>query len=288
MPVSGFLLSCPRWRGRAIPLNRSKRAYLSQSAVEDIISSCGEERVSRCGKYGPMNKPKCRFFSHLIGTGIFVVSSLAGLEAQTKPPIPNASTQYLPPAASVFDPQPRHPVKPKSIEQILHDIRVQDQLQERHTAKKDLGEKNIAFLSGATRVQVFQVRYARGPQDDALPKLGNCVIISTGKEQGKEFARQLISTLTEDHIYRSGGSLCFNPHVAFRAWNGNSYADVLICFQCGNVQIHFSDGQHDVGASTFNLRHPSFVDLAKVAFPDDSSIQSLNSVLITDRRALKP
>jgi len=224
-----------------------------------------------------------RFLSNLMAICILASLSTTSLQAQTAPPTSDPPLIYATPALAVFDPQPIHTAKPKSIEQILHDIRVEDQLQQQHTAKRDLGEKNISFFKGATRVQVFQVRYARGPQDNALPRMGNCVIVSTRREQGKEFAGQLVSALTDDHIYRTGGSLCFNPHVAFRVWNGNAYADVLICFHCSNVQIRFSDGQRDIGTSTFNLRHPSFVDLAQMAFPEDTSIQSLNSVINTDK-----
>ena len=152
------------------------------------------------------------------------------------------------------------------------------------TTKQILGEKNVAFFSGVTRVEVFQVRYPRGLEDYALPRVGKFALISTGKEQGKNFASQLAAALTDDHIYRQAGALCFDPHLLLRAWNGSVYADVAICFGCSNIEIYFSDNRPMVGASTWNYQHPSFVDLAKTALPSDKSIQSLNPAIVKDRR----
>lgn len=152
------------------------------------------------------------------------------------------------------------------------------------TAKLVLGDTNIAFFSKATRVEVFEIRLPRQPQEFTMPKIDNYLLVSQGKEQGKWFAARLAACLEDDHLYQGYGSLCFNPRVAFRVWNGNVYADVAICFHCGKFSIHFSDGRPDVYASTWNYSHPSLVDLAKIALPNDPEVQSLSSAIARDKR----
>ena len=173
----------------------------------------------------------------------------------------------------------RPPVKP--IDSIAKAILRGTAAMQARSAKQCLGLQNIEFFKSASQVQVFQIREGYYPADNALPHLGyaSYVIQTTGPEQGKAFAAQLASALTDDSIYRSGGSLCFSPHIAFRVWNGTTYKDVLICFHCGNLAIQRPDGTEITGASTGNSRHPSFVDLAKKAFPRDPKIQSLSSVI---------
>ena len=156
------------------------------------------------------------------------------------------------------------------------------------TAKLVLGDTDIAFFSKATRVEVFQIRLPRQFPEFTMPKIDNYLLVSQGKTQGKWFASRLAACLQDDHLYQGSGSLCFNPRVAFRVWNGNVYADVAICFHCQKFSIHFSDGRPNVYASTWNYSHPSLVDLAKIALPDDLEVQSLPSVIIKDSRDSLP
>jgi hypothetical protein len=150
-------------------------------------------------------------------------------------------------------------------------------------AQEFLGDKTIAILQGATRVETFRV-----DADSSKPganRVGGYAITATGKEQDKEFTAKLAGVLLDDGAYFGVQAQCFDPGVAFRLWKNKESVEVVICFHCSNLKLGARDAKGKVFDETENLKVGGFggadgsygrlVKLAKEAFPDDKDIQAL-------------
>ncbi|MCE9530419.1 MAG: hypothetical protein K8T89_04700 [Planctomycetes bacterium] len=144
--------------------------------------------------------------------------------------------------------------------------------------EKLLGEKTLAILKGADRVEVYRLNGDEDAKGDK--KFRRFVITAIGKEQGKVFAGKLAAVLTTDEAYFGEGAKCFEPGVGYRIWNGKESIEVAICFGCFNLSIGDIGGEFgNFGKSktnkTFGTVFIQLAKLAKEAFPDDKEIQEL-------------
>ena len=111
---------------------------------------------------------------------------------------------------------------------------------------------------------------------------GFYLIRYTAPDQPADFGRRLTQYLLDDNNFvvehRGGVKACgFMPGVAFRYCRGDRSATLLVCFQCGDLDL---DADHDDAAGFDGRRDflPSYLTLvsfAKEAFPDDRAIQGL-------------
>jgi hypothetical protein len=147
-------------------------------------------------------------------------------------------------------------------------------------AKKNLGDQNIAVLSGATKVEVFRLG-GRKPGDKGVHLWG---FAATGKEQGKAFAARLAELVLHDKTHDNGKFAigCFEPGVAFRVWKDTKHVSVLVCFKCHNLQVHDADEEQAPGPilcfSETNMIWNRLLRLAKEGLPDDKEIQAMKEL----------
>jgi hypothetical protein len=146
--------------------------------------------------------------------------------------------------------------------------------------KERLGDKTIAILRGATKVDVFRISPNMAKKDEEK-QIGGYPITATGAEQKKEFAAKLAAVLLEEKTYFGQQARCFNPGVAFRLWKDKESVDVVICFACTDLRLVSRDADGKEIKSTSGAFGPDIqplLKLAKEAFPDDKEIQGIKEV----------
>src|SRR5262245_23935338 len=82
--------------------------------------------------------------------------------------------------------------------------------------KERLGEKGLAVLEGATRVETFRIKPNRDPK--ATEAIAGYPLIAAGKQLDARFARQLADVLLDDKTWFGESARCFLPGVVFRVW----------------------------------------------------------------------
>jgi hypothetical protein len=147
--------------------------------------------------------------------------------------------------------------------------------------KDKLGERTLAVLRGATRVEAFRVVADRDPKADEK-QVGGYPVTATAKEQGKEFTAQLAPLLLDERTWFSKRQYkCFEPGVAYRLSDGKESVEVIICFKCRDLRLTTRDADgKEVQKAFGHFEDALFEPLAKaarVAFPDDKEIQGLSA-----------
>jgi hypothetical protein len=146
--------------------------------------------------------------------------------------------------------------------------------------KEKLGERTVAILAGATKVEVFRIDPEQ-QKKDGDKDIGGFIITATGKEQGKEFMAHLTPLLFDEKTYFSNRAYkCHDPGVAYRLWKDKESVEVLVCFRCRNLSVTAKDADGKVIHKAFgNFEDALFGPLAKVAkeaLPDDKDIKALH------------
>jgi hypothetical protein len=170
--------------------------------------------------------------------------------------------------------------------------------------KKDLGERAVAILSGATKVEVF--RLEKWPGQKATPKtLGadklQWTITATGKQKDKEFAAKVQALLFDEVTRTPSGASGFRGDVAFRLWKEKESVTVVVDFEGSQFLVVTRDAEGKqiktaVGGFLFNAKgefdkgdlFARVKALAVKAFPDDKEIRALKKVEIDFVDPLKP
>jgi hypothetical protein len=169
---------------------------------------------------------------------------------------------------------------------------------------KDLGERTVAVLSGATRVEVF--RLEKWPGQNATPKtIGidklQWAITATGKEKDKEFAAKVRALLFDEATRTPSGASGIRGDVAFRLWKGKESVTVIVDFEGSQFLVALGDAEGKqsfvaYGGFLFNAKG-DFDDgtlfgrvkaLAVEAFPDDAKLKALKKVEVEGTDLFKP
>jgi hypothetical protein len=170
--------------------------------------------------------------------------------------------------------------------------------------KKDLGERTIAILSGATRVEVL--RLAKWPaQKPKPPSVGadklQWSITATGKEKGKPFATKVRALLLDEATRTLSGASGFRGDVAFRLWKEKESVTVVVDFEGSQFLVVARDVKGKqintaFGGFLFNAKgafdtgdlFARVKALAVEAFPEDAKIRALKKVEVDFVNPLKP
>jgi hypothetical protein len=170
--------------------------------------------------------------------------------------------------------------------------------------KKELGERTIAILSGATRVEVFRLAKWPAPKPKP-PSVGSDKLLfsvtATGKEKGKAFAAKVRAVLFDEATRTLSGASGLRGDVAFRLWKGKESVTVVVDFEgsqffvvardAGGKETHLAfggflfnaKGEFDNGGLFARVKA-----LAVEAFPDDKAIRALKKVEVDFVDPLKP
>ena len=145
-------------------------------------------------------------------------------------------------------------------------------------AQKALGEKGVAIVQKATKVEAFRISPKR--TDKKGDKyIGGYPILDTAKELDKNFAAKFAKVLLSDKVYAGDSERCYEPGVAFRLWQDKNAVEVIICFRCTNFEVHVMGAERgeELDLHGFGPGLEPFLALAKEAFPKDNEIQGLKS-----------
>lgn len=88
-------------------------------------------------------------------------------------------------------------------------------------------------------------------------------IVSRHEIVGARQKAQLIAAFYNGVAEDSLDALCFNPHYAIRATKGRKIVDILVCFDCGGVEVHYGDKRGGWGTS--GTPRPAFDQLLKMS-----------------------
>jgi RNA polymerase sigma factor (sigma-70 family) len=157
--------------------------------------------------------------------------------------------------------------------------------------RRRYGDKTIAILKGATKVEVFRVdpkdHVEPTKDDDKDKRFGGYAITLKGDDQGEKFAHKAAALLLDrDNFVLNAAKGCkFSPGVGLRFWKGKEYAELLLCYQCSELKVVAPDPMAQEVESPmvdFDKGRAAFVKLAKELFPKDEAIQGLKETTTPD------
>ena len=142
-----------------------------------------------------------------------------------------------------------------------------------------VGDASIDLLAHADRVEPIRIKADHQPtQNPGEERIEGFLVIGRGVMQGRAYAARLASVVLSDKSYDwqyPKGCLPL-PGVILRAYRGDAFADVFLCFECDELRVIAHNGS-DVSKGFWNddPARPTLVKLAKKAFPNDNAIQDL-------------
>lgn len=146
--------------------------------------------------------------------------------------------------------------------------------------KKEVGAYGWRQIESAKSVEVYRIEPDVTKADTKT--ICGRKVISQGKDQGEEFTGRLRRALIEGQETPSGKEKeCkFQPGVVFRFANGPDHADLILCFQCDELQIESMDPKSPEVARAsryFDSWRAALVRLAQEALPEDAVVQGLKA-----------
>jgi RNA polymerase sigma factor (sigma-70 family) len=158
--------------------------------------------------------------------------------------------------------------------------------------RRRYGDKTIAILQGATKVEVFRV----DPADYVDPektkegqdkRFGGYAIMLKGEDQGEKLAQKAAALLLDrDNFLMNAAKGCkFSPGVGLRFWKGKEFAELLLCYKCSELKVIAPDTKAQgvtIPMADFEKGRAAFIKLAKELFPKDEVIQGLKDKTTDD------
>jgi hypothetical protein len=142
--------------------------------------------------------------------------------------------------------------------------------------------RRIVTLTSADRVEVFRID-GGNLYRPASEFVGDYPVLSASsitQPQSKDKLVRFLQPYLQSQSYQPDATGCNpQPGLAFRIWQGDSYLEVVMCFSCNTLMIldhHIA--QHDFTSAwhDFSEDRPFLVQLAKQAFPQDTTVKSLD------------
>lgn len=150
--------------------------------------------------------------------------------------------------------------------------------------RRELGDRTLSILNGATRVETFRLDDSRDGDQVKDGTTGQEIVdyplTFQGQTLGPGFAAKLSRAVQDPRTYVGPNDVTclINPGVAFRAWRGHECVEVIVCYHCQQMIVTMKDVRGSVVRSVyteFGSMRAEFLALAKKAFPNDKEIQSL-------------
>lgn len=159
--------------------------------------------------------------------------------------------------------------------QRLAALQVSNKEKQRAELSKRRKASAAEIFDGATKVEAFRLFSVH--RKKPIGKLGRNPYFSKVSVRDSHFAAHLGAIVLKPKQF---SKLCiFEPAVNFRVWKNQQFVDTTICFHCSELYITQSDPKLrniPIEAGDFDSVRPTLLALTKEAFPDDSSIQSIN------------
>lgn len=131
------------------------------------------------------------------------------------------------------------------------------------------------LFNGATKVEAFRLFSLH--RKKPIGKLGRDPYFSKVSVRKSHFAKHLGAIVLKSKQFSK--SCIFEPAVNFRVWKNQQFVDTIICFHCAELFVTQSDAKRrnvPVTGGDFDTVRPQLLALTKEAFPNDSSIQSID------------
>jgi hypothetical protein len=135
------------------------------------------------------------------------------------------------------------------------------------------GEKSLALMTTATRVEVYRVETPRG--EAAEPAIAGFPIVAGPVTLEKKQRDALVRCLRdhENYEYELAEACQFDPEMAVRFATDESTLDVVICFKCEELKAYANgEPQHE---ADFTPGAAKLKAIAKQFFPKDPVILGL-------------
>ncbi|KAF0242454.1 MAG: hypothetical protein FD180_3905 [Planctomycetota bacterium] len=141
------------------------------------------------------------------------------------------------------------------------------------------GDRPVGIIAGVTRVECFRVNPEK-PREAMGKECGGYPIISTGKEQKREFGLKIAAIVFDEKTYdwEKAKKCEFAPGVGFRLWRDKDWVDVVLCFSCDEFEISTippGEKERKSAHEDFDASRAALVKLCKEAFPEDKEILGL-------------
>jgi len=141
------------------------------------------------------------------------------------------------------------------------------------------GERVVGILSGATRVECFRV-FPEKPNEPMGKECGGYPVISTAKDQTRDFAADIAAVLLDEKTYdfEKAKKAVYQPAVGFRLWRDKDWADVTVSFASDEIEISSklpTDREITTAHEDCDTARAALIKLAKIAFPEDKEVQDL-------------
>lgn len=147
-----------------------------------------------------------------------------------------------------------------------------------------LGKDAVEILKAPEKVECFRIdgKSWISPEQQArieeeTKRIRGYAITAQGKDQDAAFGAKIAAVLFDEKTYNFESAKACEPvpGVAFRVWKGKASVDVVLCFECSELDVVTGDKEIRHAREDFDNARAALVALAKAAFPDDKTIQGL-------------
>jgi hypothetical protein len=143
-----------------------------------------------------------------------------------------------------------------------------------------VGLGTIRLLREADKLEVFEIKSQEIPESPpkGVPTVEGYELVARGKTLGPESAREFAdSVLTEQNYAMT--SCAWHPVIVFRAWRGEKFVSLVVCFQCTEASFSYLDAAERPTREPLPFQfygaRSTLLRLAKEALPDSSILQGI-------------
>jgi len=139
--------------------------------------------------------------------------------------------------------------------------------------------ETLSIISSATSIETYRVKRTGSFGDE---RIGDYHIVGKGLNPNRETAKHLKAIFTS-HLHNKANPMgqkgCAPPEpgVAIRFIQGDTFVDILLCFQCYDLMV-----MNDTSSEWRDFNFPeadrdALIKVAKALFPDDTDIQKISA-----------
>jgi uncharacterized protein (TIGR03067 family) len=154
--------------------------------------------------------------------------------------------------------------------------------------RRRYGDKTVAILQGATKIQAFRLnpRDHVDPdkvKDNDVTRFGGYAVTATAfpRKNTPFTVRAAALLLDRENFTLDMAKGCkFEAGVGLRFWKGSERVELILCYKCSELKVIAPDPKAQgvqIPMADFGPGRTAFVKLAKELFPEDAAIQGLKT-----------